>query len=160
VLAPELELDPRARILDREPAGAPLTCIYTTESSASGKGARFKDRAELVPVPYGRGSLDLDRVLADLMRRGVRSVLVEGGGRTHASFLTAGLGDRAALFLARRLIGARGGTPLVDAQSVARPAAGWRLEQTRQLALGSDLLLLGTLVPGASESGEERCSPD
>ncbi len=51
-------------------------------------------RAEIVPVPRASGRLDLQALLRELERREVWSVLVEGGGRTHAAFLEAGLWDR------------------------------------------------------------------
>ena len=57
------------------------------------------------------GSLDLARVLEDLGRCGAQSVLVEGGARTFGTLLDAGMADRAALFVAGKLLGARGGTP-------------------------------------------------
>jgi diaminohydroxyphosphoribosylaminopyrimidine deaminase/5-amino-6-(5-phosphoribosylamino)uracil reductase len=100
------------------------------------------------------GQLALDEVLQDLVRLDVQSVLVEGGARTIGGFLEAGLADIAALFVAGRLFGAAGATPLVDLPSVGEPAAGWRLERVRQLALGKDQLLLGRLVrPGEPPAG-------
>jgi diaminohydroxyphosphoribosylaminopyrimidine deaminase/5-amino-6-(5-phosphoribosylamino)uracil reductase len=99
----------------------------------------------------GRG-LALDEVLSDLARLGVQSILVEGGARTIGSFLEAGLADRAALFVAKRLLGAGGATPLVDLPSVSEPAHAWRLARVQQIALGEDQLLLGLLCgPGGGE---------
>ena len=49
-------------------------------------------------------------VMSDLRESGVQSLLVEGGGATHAEFVRQGLADRAALFVSTRLLGSRGGT--------------------------------------------------
>lgn len=51
-----------------------------------------------------RGGLNLRALMAELFRRGVTGVLVEGGGRTIASFLRAGLVDRLELFVAPALL--------------------------------------------------------
>jgi len=153
ILAPGLDLEPDSRIFERESADDPLTRIYTSKSAPTERESLFAGRAEVVRVAEQNGSLDLQAVLDDLLGCGVHSLLVEGGGRTFAGFLDAGLADRAALFQAAKWIGARGGTPLIDGPCASEPAAGWRLERMRQLALGADLLLLGDLVPGRPADG-------
>ena len=153
ILAPGLDLDPASRIFQNEGNEGPLTRIYASIHAVASKERLFAERAQVVRVAEADGSLDLQAVLHDLMETGVRSVLVEGGGRTIAGFLDAGLADRAALFQAGKWIGARGGTPLFNGECATDPAAAWRLEHPRQLALGADLLLLGDLVPGGSARG-------
>lgn len=67
-------------------------------------------------------------VLEDLGRRGIQSVLVEGGGRILGLFRAAGLWERLELFLAPRLLGGDG---------ARRPLAGpdpERLEDAERLA--------------------------
>ena len=82
-------------------------------------------------------------VLADLARREVQSVLVEGGGDVAASFLEAGLWDRAVAFVAPLLIGgARAPTPLGGAGS-ERLAAAAGVARLRIRRRGSDLELTG-----------------
>jgi len=150
VLAPTMNVDPAAKLFRRGVHGCPEARVYVTDEVSSGVRSSFEGRAEIVRVEEHDGGLDLAMVLRDLASVGVQSVLVEGGGQTVGSFLNAGLADRAALFLAPKLLGARGGTPLIDRDSVGDPSSGWRLEQPRQLALGTDLLLLGGLVPPES----------
>jgi diaminohydroxyphosphoribosylaminopyrimidine deaminase/5-amino-6-(5-phosphoribosylamino)uracil reductase len=152
VLAPGLDVDPNAAIFSGELDGGPLPRVYAHESTRSERDRRFVGRAVIVRV-RGRGrGLALDEVLSDLARLGVQSILVEGGARTIGSFLEAGLADRAALFVAKRLLGAGGATPLVDLPSVSEPAHAWRLARVQQIALGEDQLLLGLLCgPGGGE---------
>ena len=144
VLAPSLDVDPEARLFDG-PGPHPL--IYASRELGPEKESAWRGRADVVRIAATGGRLDLTEVLADLTSRGVQSVLVEGGARTFAGFFDAGLADRIALFLAGRLLGSRGGTPLLDRESVGEPAAAWRVEGVRQLALGRDLLMLGALRP-------------
>jgi len=158
VLSGSLSIDPESRLFAIEP-GSPLPLVFTREGRPETLLRRFELRAEPVGLPPVGDGLDLAALLDVLGRRGVQSLLVEGGGRTHAAFLAAGLVDRAAIFVADRMLGARGGTPLIDGSTVAEPLSGWRLETTQQIPLAGDTLLLGALRSpdrGASEPARQR----
>ena len=49
--------------------------------------------------------MDLRRMLADLHDRGVRRLMVEGGGKVHTQFLTADLADELHLVVAPFFVG-------------------------------------------------------
>lgn len=144
VLAPRLEIDPRARLFHCG-AAEHKPRLYVMDDVPRERMLPFDGLAEIVRVRRHGERIDLDDVLSDLARLGVLSLLVEGGAVTHASFLEARRADRLALFIARKLLGGRGGTPLLDRATAREPALGWRLRGVRQLALGGDLALLGRL---------------
>jgi riboflavin biosynthesis pyrimidine reductase len=147
VLTRELECDPGARLF--EASAGPRPRVYAADTASRKREERFAGRADVVRVAAPEGRLDLRAVLSDLAAQGIQSVLVEGGGRTIGGFLDARLADRAALFVSPRFLGAGGARPLIDARSVTDPAAGYRLVDCRQVALGADPLLLGSLrYPG------------
>jgi diaminohydroxyphosphoribosylaminopyrimidine deaminase/5-amino-6-(5-phosphoribosylamino)uracil reductase len=58
------------------------------------------------------GGLDLVFILEELGRRGIRGILVEGGGETAGRFVKVSLADKLTLFYAPKLLGA-GGVPLM-----------------------------------------------
>jgi len=60
--------------------------------------------ADIVRIPRASGGLDLHAALRHLLALGVRSLLVEGGGRVHRGFLDADLADRIELFIAPRVL--------------------------------------------------------
>lgn len=70
----------------------------------------FEDQGVAVlPVAAGEGGrIDLSAAMASLGERGITRVLLEGGGRSAAGFLRAGLLDRIVWFRAGRLIGGDG----------------------------------------------------
>ena len=76
--------------------------------------------------------------LSALRRRGVASVLIEGGGQVAASFLRAGLVDRLEWFRAPILLGGEG-RPCVAALALARLADAPRLRRLAVEPCGDDL---------------------
>ncbi len=100
------------------------------------------------PVPVGDALVeqveaDGDRpsvtaILSALKRRGVASVLIEGGGQVAASFLRAGLVDRLEWFRAPILLGAEG-RPCVAVLALARLADAPRFRRLAVAPCGDDL---------------------
>jgi len=151
VLSNSLELDPDAQVFRTAEATGGATRVYTADRAAARANPQLADRAEIVPVGRASaGALDLRAVLQHLGESGVQSLLVEGGGATFASFLTAGLADAGALFYSPKLLGARGATPLLDGPTVAQPALGRRLERRQLISLGEDLVVLGRFADGTA----------
>jgi len=131
VLSESLDLPVTARIFAARPR------IYTGRAPEGPLAAI----ADVIRVATTGAGLDLAEVLRDLARQGVQSVLVEGGGRTHAAFLEAGLADDVVFFVAPRLIGATGGTPLLAGPAAASPDGAWALADLRTIEVGADLLV-------------------
>jgi diaminohydroxyphosphoribosylaminopyrimidine deaminase/5-amino-6-(5-phosphoribosylamino)uracil reductase len=83
------------------------------------------------------GGLDLAELLEALGERGLRRILVEGGGVTVSRFLQAGLLDRLHLTVAPLLIGS--GRPSITLESI--PTLDHALRPScRRFALGDDVL--------------------
>ena len=80
----------------------------------------------------------LDALLAELGRRRLTNVLVEGGSRLLGSLLDARAIDEVHVFIAPKLLGgAAAGTPMAG-QGIAEVAAALRLESPRVRQLGDD----------------------
>ncbi len=135
-------------ILDRRlrtPPGARLfqvdgpVLIYT-EAAARDRWTALEERgARIVALP----SVEPAAVLSDLYERGVRSVLVEGGGEVHASFAESGLFDRVGVDCAPLLIGGRSAPGPLGGEGFASLANAARLEDFEVRRRGGDLLLTG-----------------
>ncbi|MQM24485.1 RibD family protein [Glycomyces albidus] len=131
VFSPSGDLDPRARLF----ATADPVIVYTSEVGA----ASCPVGPEVVAT--AEREVDLERALADLSARGVRRLLVEGGGVVHTAFLSADLVDEVHLAVAPFLLGERGGARFVYPASFPQsPERPLRLVETR--ALGSIALLV------------------
>ncbi|WP_428965269.1 RibD family protein [Micromonospora fluostatini] len=93
------DLDPTARFFTTGEGDKLVYC-------ASGSVEKARERlGHLATVVDTGDPVDLERTLADLATRGVRRLMVEGGGTVHAQFLTAGLADELHLVVAPFFVG-------------------------------------------------------
>ncbi|MFJ5926126.1 RibD family protein [Kitasatospora sp. NPDC092948] len=79
--------------------------VYTTRAGAARLGDSLDGLAEVVGIG---DSVDFGAMLDDLAARGVRRLMVEGGGRIHTQFLALGLADEVRLAVAPLLVGEAG----------------------------------------------------
>jgi len=91
---------------------------------------------ERVEADHGRPSVSAS--LSALKRRGVTSVLIEGGGQVAASFLRAGVVDRLEWFRAPILLGGEG-RPCVAGLALARLSDAPRFRRLAVEPCGDDL---------------------
>ena len=116
-------------------SGEPTTLLFCASDC---DGASHVGDAEVLLVPRSpAGGLDVAAVVAMLAARGLRRLLVEGGGITVSRFLAAGLFDRLHVTVAPLLLG--DGIPAFTLPGVARPELGMRLDWTMH-RLGDDVL--------------------
>jgi diaminohydroxyphosphoribosylaminopyrimidine deaminase/5-amino-6-(5-phosphoribosylamino)uracil reductase len=88
----------------------------------------------------------LDQLLAELGRRKVTNVLVEGGGRLFGTFLDAGQIDEVHVFVAPILAGGENARSPIDGEGVAEIAHAIKLDSPQWQQIGSDLYLNGRVA--------------
>lgn len=93
------DLDPTSRFFT---TGDCPKLVYTGSRAVPALAERLEGVAEVID---GGDPVDVRLVLADLARRGVRRLMVEGGGGMHTLFLTEGLADELHLVVAPFFIG-------------------------------------------------------
>jgi diaminohydroxyphosphoribosylaminopyrimidine deaminase/5-amino-6-(5-phosphoribosylamino)uracil reductase len=123
--------------------------VFTAEDGDGGSAEQLRaSGVEVLPAPLVNGDLDLVFVLEELGRRGIRGVLVEGGGETAGRFVGRGLADKLTLFYAPKLLGAEG-VPLMGSLNVAGMVGGPRFHIDAVEKMGEDVAV--TLYPLESE---------
>lgn len=129
--------------------GAAPTWLYTTPAAARRSGPIRSAGCEVLVAPRSRAhGLALPKVLRDLAERGVSVLLVEGGAALLSSFLRAGLGDEAHVYLAPCLIGgSQAPAPLANC-GARRVADALQLGQPTLRRLGAGWLLRASLSDG------------
>jgi len=144
ILDPGLRLPPAASILSTR-AGGPVLVFAGPAAPERAAAALARRGAEVVRVAGGRETLDLSGVLAELGRRDITSVLIEGGGKVATAFLEGRLADKILLVVSPRLIGGRRAVPLFGGQGPDRLAGALGLGRVASFKLGGDLIVEGYL---------------
>jgi len=136
---------PAARLFRPGPRGEPARVLVFTREQAEPERVEALARAgaEVVRLPADGSGLRLEAALAELFARGVDSLLLEGGPRLAGSFVRAGLVDRAAFFVAPRLLGE--GRGLIEGFSFGSMQKAMRFLPERSETLEGDLWLEGGL---------------
>ncbi|WP_067481424.1 RibD family protein [Actinomadura hibisca] len=93
------DLDPGAKFFTE---GAIDKLVYCADATADKCREQLQDVATVISAG---DSIDLTRVLDDLAARGIRRLMVEGGGTIHTQFLTEGLADELQLVIAPFFVG-------------------------------------------------------
>jgi len=143
VLDPRLTL--RADSQLARTAYADPVVVFAGENGDRGRAEELRAwGVEVVTAPLVNRELDLVFVLEELGRRGIRGVLVEGGGETAGRFVGRGLADKLTLFYASKLLGAEG-MPLMGSLRVAGMDATPRFRIEAVEKVGEDVTM--TLYP-------------
>jgi len=135
--------NPLRVVLDSEgktPAGAHIldgsapTLVVTSDTCE-----RVFPHAEVLRL--GEDEVDLGRLLDHLAKRGIRTVLVEGGSTVIWSFLRHGLADELKVFVSSQILGGRAAPTLAGGEGVTAVADSTRLRLDRARRLGEGILL-------------------
>ncbi len=145
VLDSRLRISADAALFASFPEDVTVFCVEPTDRSR--REAVGRTGAEIVEVgDDGEGRCDLRQVLRWLGRHGVTSVLVEGGGEVHWSFLREGLVQRVHAFVAPLLLGGRDAVPAVGGAGFASPGEAVRTGFVEVRRLDGDLVVVADVL--------------
>lgn len=146
ILDSKLATPPAAKVVAHDSAAA--TWIFCGPDAAESKERQLRrPGVEVHRVGLeADGTLRLVEVLEHLGRAGVTTLLVEGGGRVHGSFLRRGLADEVIFFIAPLLLGGDG-MAAVSELGLADPSQAPRLHEIERRRCGDDLMIRGRLRP-------------
>ena len=142
VVDPDAELDERSRLV-QSLGVAPLWLIASTAADPM-RVDRLRALGVTVLAVATAGPahrLELAEAWRELRRRGLRRVLVEGGGGLAAQLMNARCVDQVQCFIAPKLIGGRASPSPLGGAGRATMAEAWRLEDLEWQACGEDLLM-------------------
>ncbi len=166
VLDSRLRTPPDAAVI-RHTSKSPTLIFHAPDPTPARKRRLQRPGVELIAVHGARGArknakgsgLSLRRVLRELAHRGVVSLLCEGGSRVHGTLLEQKLADRAAIFVAPKILADPRAIPLAAAPTAgsasgpgfARIANAWQLCNVQTRRLESDMLVCGDIVRATKE---------
>ena len=103
------------------------------------KKKRFGDRVLIAKSKNGR--VDLEDLMLLLGKRGIDSILLEGGGCLNESALKAGIVDRIVSFIAPKIIGGKEAPTPVEGEGLGKMDQAIALEKFEFQKVGGDLMI-------------------
>jgi diaminohydroxyphosphoribosylaminopyrimidine deaminase/5-amino-6-(5-phosphoribosylamino)uracil reductase len=135
-----LRIPDEARVLDTKTARTVIACGEDADDSRE-RMLREKG-VEIIRMPVVDGKVNLKALMEELGRREIASILVEGGAEINGSLLSAGLIDQVMTFIAPKLIGGTGPTP-IGGKGFSRMQDALELERVRVKRFGEDVAVIG-----------------
>ncbi len=129
--------------LVRSAAEAPVLVAIGSEAAAADCGRLRQCGCEVLVCPGATPAARLDALLAELGRRQMTNVLVEGGGRVLGSLLDARHIDEVHVFIAPKLVGGAAAPGPVAGQGVAELADALDLGELLVESVDGDVYLRG-----------------
>lgn len=138
-----LRIPPTAAVLrDGAARGTVLAC--TAAAPVERRAALAELGATILTLPaWPEGGVDLAALLAALGKRGIASVMVEGGARLLTSLLRARLADAVAITIAPLILGA--GPAAIGDLGIATLAQAIRLANATWTIYGADVVVEGDI---------------
>jgi diaminohydroxyphosphoribosylaminopyrimidine deaminase/5-amino-6-(5-phosphoribosylamino)uracil reductase len=142
VLDSRLRIPLAAKVLTQKSASK--TIVATLTAAPTTKIKKLRDAgADVLPVKSAQGRVDLRDLLRKLGKRGIMSVLVEGGAEVHASAINAGIADKVVLFIAPMLMTGVDSLCAIGGVSPVRLDRASRLKDVTVSFVGDDLMIEG-----------------
>ncbi|MGD8317116.1 MAG: bifunctional diaminohydroxyphosphoribosylaminopyrimidine deaminase/5-amino-6-(5-phosphoribosylamino)uracil reductase RibD [Myxococcales bacterium] len=140
----DLRTPPDAAVLgrpDQPDAGTLIFCAHDADFSRS--DALRRTGVDIMPVARHARGVDMHEVLETLGKRDVVRLLVEGGAHVNGTLLDLGLADRAAIFIAPRILGDATAPSFAAGSGAETIERASRLVRTRVRSVGPDWLITG-----------------
>lgn len=144
VVDSRLRIPLKAKVLAQQKVAK--TVVATTElADPAKKRALLEQGIEVLTFPAAGGNVSLAALMSDLGRRGIISVLLEGGGTLNAAMLKARLVQRVRLYVAPLLLGGNDAKSVIGGKGPARLVSATRLRHLTTRGVGGDLVVEGDL---------------
>ncbi|MGD0038979.1 MAG: bifunctional diaminohydroxyphosphoribosylaminopyrimidine deaminase/5-amino-6-(5-phosphoribosylamino)uracil reductase RibD [Isosphaeraceae bacterium] len=139
VVDSRLRMPPSARLV--QSGGAPVLIATLVGGDPARRRVLQATGAELVEFPAAGPAVPLRALLAELARRGLISLLVEGGPTLLGAMRAEGLGNRVVAYAAPIVLGGTGAPSAIGGAGAGRLADAWRFHWTEAVMVGRDLRL-------------------
>lgn len=107
----------------------------------------YPEADDVIRLPKGNGGIDMAVLMDELGKRGITSLLIEGGGTTHASAFKAGIVDKVMFFVAPKILGGRDAVSPVEGEGFATIDEAIQLDHMTATPVGQDLLIEAYVRP-------------
>ena len=134
----------KAQILAQQDKAKTIVAT-TAAASAARRSVLQKQGIEILTLPGLQGRVSLPALRKHLGRRGIMSLLVEGGSEVNAAMLKAKLVDHICLYIAPLLLGGQNAKGVIGGTSPARLADAIEVRHMVTRSIGNDVVVEGDL---------------
>lgn len=135
----------RAKVVNRA-STAPTILAVSQMAPRTTLEALEREGVQVIVVENSRRRVSLERLMEVLGKRGILSVMIEGGAEINASALREGIADKVLVFLAPILIGGKSTSTAVGGDGIESLAQALRLRDVRIERFDGDILVEGYLA--------------
>lgn len=140
ILDGRLTISPDARVCT-QPSTAPTVIVTAEENGHSEKKNRMERLGvEILSLPGEQGRVQLPPLMATLGKRGIKHVLIEGGGQVAAAALRAGIVNKVLFFYGPKLLGSES-RPMIGPLGITHVIDGLTLHEVTLYHLESDVVV-------------------
>lgn len=107
---------------------------------------------EVLVLPLKKSHVDLNALMQELGKKGIDSILLEGGGTLNWSALNSGIVQKTQVYIAPKLFGGTGAKSPIGGLGVQVPAQAVRLSPPKIIVLEEDVLLESEVLACLQES--------
>ncbi|MEJ2695805.1 MAG: bifunctional diaminohydroxyphosphoribosylaminopyrimidine deaminase/5-amino-6-(5-phosphoribosylamino)uracil reductase RibD [Candidatus Sulfobium sp.] len=145
VIDPELQIAPDSCVLESPPDTIVVTKRPGGHPTAKdAKKYRLREKNVQI-VEYEGEKVDLPLLMKQLGRKGIISVLVEGGSSLNSYCLESGIVDKLMFFIAPKIIGGRASFTAVGGTAFRRLSEAHMIRDMKTRRVGDDILIEGYL---------------
>ena len=124
-----------ARVLNEDAE----TVIAVTKAAPKDRAAELEKRADVVVC--GESKVDLKCLMEELYKRGVKTLLLEGGATLNWGMFEEDLVDEVKVGISPAIVGGKDALSLVEGEGFEKIREGVRLKLKKHYPLGRDLIL-------------------
>ncbi|MCK4905026.1 bifunctional diaminohydroxyphosphoribosylaminopyrimidine deaminase/5-amino-6-(5-phosphoribosylamino)uracil reductase RibD [bacterium] len=123
--------------------------IATTDKITKKKIRDLKQKGvEIMVTPSKEGRVNLKKLMIELAKREITSILVEGGGTINASFIENALADKFVAFLSPMIIGGKNAISPIEGKGIEKIANAIRIRDLSTRKIGEDIVIEGYFKHG------------
>ena len=129
--------------------GKARTLLVATAAAPKTRREILRRRGvEVLVLPEHDGRIEWKALLAELGRRGLNALLIEGGAEVNASALQSGVVDRMIYFIAPKVLGGHDAVGAVGGLCPPHLTDAVRLRKVTVSQVGSDIMIEGRVHHG------------
>ncbi len=145
VLDSKLRIPLQCHLVRQKRGGEVL--IFTTPAAPTERIEQLRSLGVKVIIAKEKeGRVDLNYALKQLAKRGIISLLIEGGSEVFASALKEKVINKVLFIYAPKIIGGRDSIPLFAGEGKRELASAYKLSKVRSFRLGPDVAIEGYLI--------------